>query len=99
MAFTKQVRDQLHRAFDKATNDSEEKLPGTRAIAQRIVNAENVFIEMIQERGFTRAEAEKAMRTMLKLKVAKLDPISGRINVKHGAFLDPEAIRNAVNYK
>jgi hypothetical protein len=73
-------------------------MQGTRDIAQRIVNAEENFIQIIREKGFTREEAIKAMHTMLKLKVAKLDAVSGRISVKHGAFLSSEAIRNAVNY-
>lgn len=71
---------------------------GTKQVAQRIVNAEQDFVQMIMEKGFTREDAFKAMHTMLKLKVAKLDPIIGRISVKHGAYLEIEAIRNAVNY-
>lgn len=75
-----------------------ERIPGTKAIAARIVNAERGFVETIMRQGFTETEATKAMRTMLKLKVAKLDPIIGRISVKHGAYLEPDALRNAVNY-
>lgn len=73
-------------------------IPGTRAIAQRIVNAEENFTQIIMEKGFTRAEAQKAMRTMLKLKVAKLDAVGGKINVVHGAYLESDSLRNAVNY-
>lgn len=75
-----------------------ERIKGTRAIAQRIVNAENDFVQLIMEKGFTREEANKAMRTMLKLKVAKLDPVGGRISMKHGAFWESDVLRNAVNY-
>jgi hypothetical protein len=72
---------------------------GNRATAQRIVNAENSFVETLMRCGqVERADAEKAMRVMLKLKVAKLDPIIGVINVKHGVYLEPDVIRNAVNY-
>jgi type IV pilus biogenesis protein CpaD/CtpE len=71
---------------------------GFRAVAQRIVNAENGFVQILMEKGFTRDEAAKAMRTMLKLKVAKMDAVNGRISVKHGAYLESAAIRNAVNY-
>ena len=78
--------------------EANEKIKGTQAIAQRIVNAENAFIETLMNRGFSRAEAVKAMSTMIKLKVAKLDAVGGVINVKHGAFLEPSAIRNAVEY-
>jgi hypothetical protein len=70
----------------------------TYQVAQRMVNAENDFRQVIMERGFARDEANKAMRTMLKLKVAKLDAVNGRISVVHGAYLDHQAIRNAVNY-
>lgn len=68
-----------------------------KAVAQRIANAEAGFVQTIMEKGFTHEEATKAMRTMLKLKVAKLSIGTGRIAVKHGAFLELSAIRNAVN--
>lgn len=83
--------------MDKAY--SAEKIKGTFAIAQRIVNGENAFLEVIESRGFSRADAEKAMYTMLRLKVAKRDAGNGVIRVKHGAFLDVECIQNAVDYK
>lgn len=68
-----------------------------QALAQRIANAEAGFVQVVMEKGFTHEEATKAMHTMLKLKVAKLDVRIGRITVKHGAFLEPAVIRNAVN--
>jgi hypothetical protein len=85
------------KSSDDADADQPPSPKGTRAMAQRIVNAEDGFIETIQERGFTREEAVKAMATMLRTKVAALDPVGGTIRVKHGAFLDPEVIRNAVD--
>lgn len=45
------------------------------------------------EKGFTRDQAQTAMRIMLRLKVAKLDIVSGRISVKHRAFLESDVIR------
>lgn len=66
-------------------------------IAQRIVNAEEGFIEIIQEKGFTRDEAIKFMQAVLRLKLAKLDPVLGRINVKHGALLESKVIRGFVD--
>ena len=70
-----------------------------KPIAQRTVNAENAFIAILMDRGsINRADAVKAMQTMLRLKVAKLDAVNGVISVKHGAFLEPGAIVNAVNY-
>ncbi len=75
-----------------------ETIKGTRAVAQRIVNAENAFIQVIESKGFSNVDAIKAMNTMLKLKVAKLDAVNGLISVKHGMFLEPDVIQNAVNY-
>jgi hypothetical protein len=69
---------------------------GTRQIAQRIVNAEEGFIQIIRDKGFTRDEAIKVMETMLRLKLAKLDPVMGCVNVKHGALLESEVIRGIV---
>jgi hypothetical protein len=74
------------------------KLPGTWQVSERMRNAEENFVEVLRGKGFTRDEAVRAMRTMLKLRVAKLDPVLGRISVTHGAFLDSDAIRKAVNY-
>lgn len=45
-----------------------------------------------------KSQAAHAMRVMLKLKVAKLDPVGGTIRVKHGMYLEPHAVENAVNY-
>jgi hypothetical protein len=71
---------------------------GFKAVATRINNAQENFISVIESKGFSRSEAVKAMGTMLKLKVAKLDAVSGVINVKHGAFLEVDVIKNAINY-
>lgn len=76
-----------------------EKIPGVWKVAQRMINAENNFVQMIMEKGFSRDEATRAMRTMLRLKVAKLDPVIGRILVKHGGYLDSDAIRRAIDYR
>lgn len=67
-----------------------------RDIAQRIVNAEEDFIQIIQEKGFTGEEAIQVMQTMLRLKLAKLDSGIGRISVKHGGLLETEVIRGIV---
>jgi hypothetical protein len=47
-----------------------------RQIAQRIVGAEEHFIQIIQEKGFAREEAIQVMQTMLRLKLAKLDSVN-----------------------
>ena len=38
---------------------------GCKDMAQRIVNAEDGFLEVLMERGLTREDAVKAMRTLL----------------------------------
>lgn len=73
-------------------------MEGTYQIAQRIINAEKGFTQLIMEKGFTKDEAGKVMLTLLKLKMAKLDPVMGRITMKHGAYWDNEVFRNAIKY-
>lgn len=76
-----------------------EKIKGMYAVAQRIVNAENNFIEVVMElSGCTKAEAEKVLSVYRKLKMVKIDLGIGRINVKHGAYLDFDVIQNAIAY-
>lgn len=78
--------------------DRIETIPGTKAIAERIVNAHLAFIKTIMTFGnISKADAVKVKDFYLKNKIAKLDPIIGRISVKHGAFLEAEIINRAVN--
>jgi hypothetical protein len=70
-----------------------------QAIAQRTVNAENNFIEnVISISGCTKIEAEKVLSVYRKFKIVKMDAVVGVISVKHGAFLDADAIKNAINF-
>lgn len=74
-------------------------MEGTRQIAQRIVNAEESFVATVQElTGCTRTDGFKALATMRKLKVIKLDAVQGRYTAKHGAFMESDALRNAIAY-
>ncbi|WP_247391799.1 hypothetical protein [Ralstonia pseudosolanacearum] len=74
-------------------------MEGTKQIAQRLVNAEEDFADTVQEiTGCTRDEALKALATMCKLKVVKLDAGIGRYTAKHGAFMEAGALRNAIAY-
>lgn len=67
-----------------------------RDIATRIVNAETDFAETIATLGNVDMTVARKITTLyLKKKLAKLDPVIGRVNVKHGAYLDPQAIANA----
>ncbi|WP_434716319.1 hypothetical protein [Paraburkholderia sp. A3RO-2L] len=67
--------------------------------AQRIVNAELGFIKIVMQiTGCTEEEGAKALATLRKAKVVKLDAVNGRYTVVHGAYLEPEVLRNAINY-
>jgi len=66
-------------------------------MAQRVANAENAFAELLQEiAGVSEADARKVTGFYLRKKLAKLDATIGRISVKHGGYLDREAILRAV---
>jgi hypothetical protein len=66
-------------------------------IAQRIVNAELHMVGLLMELAdISKADAQKAFVTLRKAKALKLDAVIGRYMVKHGAFLNPDAIRRAV---
>jgi len=74
----------------------EEKIPGTRAIAQRIENAENKFVEFAMESaGLTREQAVKALESYKKAKAIKIDPIGGQFSFKHGGFAEADVLRRA----
>ena len=67
-----------------------------KAMAQRAVNAEESFIDDLQQLGhISEAEAVKVMRLYLKEKIARMDYGVGRIQIKHGQFLDKDVIRRA----
>ncbi len=54
-------------------------------MAQRLVNAENSFIECVRrDTGFTQEQAEKVLAFYVKHKLMKLDAVDGRFYVKHG---------------
>lgn len=77
---------------------SDEKLPGTKAIVQRAYNADKAYDEALMERaGITAAQAAKVRELHLKKRIAKRDWVGGRINVTHGAFLEKDAILNALD--
>lgn len=83
-------------ALDSAKPFSVEKLPGTKGLAQRAVNSEQWLIETLEELGgLKRDEAVKAAKYFLKHKLVKLDPIGGRGQFKHGAFLEKDVIQRA----
>lgn len=69
-----------------------------KAIATRIVNAEDKFAEIIVNiAGCDTDTAHAVTAYYLKNKIAKLDPVIGSINVKHGAFLEADVVARAVD--
>jgi hypothetical protein len=69
---------------------------GLKNMATRIVQAETNFLDTLVELGgVDRASAERALAYFRKHRLVKTDAVNGRITVKHGDFLDPEAIRRA----
>lgn len=73
-----------------------EKIAGTKAVAQRLVNAHENFIAVCGERGFTAAEADHILNVYKKAKAVKLNISMGRYDFKHGVFLDADVMRNAL---
>lgn len=68
-----------------------------RAIATRIDNAYINFADTLIALGNVPAESAKPLaRWYVKRRLAKLDAVNGRVIVKHGAYLDPKAIANAL---
>lgn len=63
-------------------------------MAQRIENAYRGFeLSLVELAKITPEEAAEVTKIYLKIKAAKLQPNIGRIDVKHGAFLDKAVIR------
>ena len=68
----------------------------TKDIAQRIMNAENSFIETVVSFGFTKEQGQHILTAYRLLKVVKLEVNIGRYTVKHGAFWDVEVLQKAL---
>lgn len=67
-------------------------------IAQRMVNAENGFIESVMNCGkCSKEDAEKVFNLYRKEKLVKLHAGIGRYTVTHGALLDYDVIQRAIN--
>lgn len=74
-----------------------ETIPGTRAVATRLVNAQQGFIDTVREiLGCTQEDAEKVFGVYKDKKVLKLDVGIGRYSVKHGAFMEKDVLQNAL---
>jgi hypothetical protein len=81
----------------KAKRNPTERIPGTRAIGTRFAQGESEFIESLMERGeLSEVDAEKVYEHYRKHKLIKRQAASGRITVKHGAFMERDVIRKAL---
>ena len=60
------------------------------------MNATQKFIQFVMEKGFTSAEAETILASYKTARVIKFDKFMPRFEVKHGAFLETDVLRNAL---
>ena len=80
-------------SVDQAIDDA---APGLKAVAARVAGAEEKFVKWAMNSAkLTKPQAEKALATMRKLKVVKIDANVGQFTFKHGAFAEPEVVRRA----
>lgn len=71
---------------------------GLKNVAQRIVNAENNFKEIVQGiTGCTVEQADSVLRKYIRAKFVKLDAVGGRYSVKHGSSLDKDVLLHVIN--
>lgn len=66
-------------------------------MATRADNAVTKWRDMLADDGFSSSEADAILSLYMELKLVKLDWGVGRYNVKHGAFLSIDALRNALD--
>lgn len=70
-----------------------ETIPGTREIGHRLAHGEMAFETQLRElANVTEDEAFKMRAWMSKKKLTTRDFCSGRISVKHGAYLDKDVL-------
>lgn len=62
------------------------------------MNATQKFIQFVMGKGFTKEEAEKILSVYKRVHVIKFDKFHPQFEVKHGAFLDADVLRNALSF-
>jgi len=84
---------------ENSTTDTDalpEKIPGTRALAKKLDDADLWLLDILKELGdLTDEQAQTAAQYFIKHKLAKRDVGGSKYDFKHGAFLDREPIRIA----
>ena len=73
-----------------------EQIAGTKAVAQRIANAEANFAEICAAYGFTADEAAIIRREFVRAKAITLDAVGGRYHFTHGIYNNPDVMENAL---
>lgn len=72
------------------------KTLGAWTLAQRQENSKDRFVSAVGEQfGMSAEDASKALRTLLKLKLIKLDAVTGQFNLKDGRVWDAEVLKRA----
>ena len=69
---------------------------GSKNVAQRMVNAEERFIEFAMLTGdLTREQALAALAEYRKAKAIEIDPVGGQFSFRHGGFAERDVLRRA----
>lgn len=92
----KRIEDALLQIVPAEQLKADEPITGTRAVAQRQVNAVNRFIESATEQfGLSKEEAGRAWDYYVANKLVRADPVAGQYQLKDGRFWDGEVLRRA----
>jgi hypothetical protein len=69
---------------------------GAKAVAERMVRAEEEFIgTLMSTGGLDREAAERVLSYYRKHKIVRMDAVNARMSVTHGMFLDRDVIQRA----
>ena len=80
----------------RAKSSVKEFSRGAKGLAERGEHARERFLTYAEMHGdLTRSQAERALATYMKLRLIRLDHVTGAFQVKHGGFLDRQALRRA----
>lgn len=73
-----------------------ETIPGTRDVAQRAENARERFVTAVNVQfGIDRETAQRAAAELIKVKLLKLDPVTGQFSLANGDAWNADVIRRA----
>ena len=78
--------------------DMERARPGLRNMASRLDRAEQSFITMLGENGFSADDAAIIARVYQHIGQLRFDAVDGQYYIRHGALLDHEMLRRCVEH-